>query len=261
MNPEVVNVVYTGECSQTMHEKFPTDSIDLVVTSPPYDDMRTYNGYTFEFDKVAVEIHRVLKPGGVLVWVVGDKISGGRSLTSMRQAIAFEDLGYNVHDVMIYQKKNTPFMRSNAYTNAYEFMFILVKGKKPKTFNPIYCPTVRNGKETAVYGKGADGDNSKRRCVTLNKEKVRTNIWDYAVGMGGTTRDKYAFEHKAMFPEKLAEDHILSWSSPGDTVLDPMCGAGTTLKLAAEHGRKWIGIEISEEYADLSRRRVAETCR
>ncbi|MCY4359039.1 MAG: site-specific DNA-methyltransferase [Gammaproteobacteria bacterium] len=220
--------------------------------------MRTYNGYSFQFEPVASEILRVLKPGGVCVWVVGDKINGGRSLTSMRQAIGFVDLGFTMHDVMIYQKKNTPFMRSNAYTNCHEFMFVLTKGKKPKTFNPLKSETKRNGMETAVYAKGADGDNSKRRAVELKREKVRTNIWPYAVGLGGTTCDRFAFEHKAMFPERLAEDHILSWSNPGDMVLDPMCGAGTTLKMAAIHDRKWLGIDISEDYAALAKRRVSE---
>ena len=93
--------------------------------------------------------------------------------------------------------------------------------------------------------------------VELRKEKVRTNIWAYAVGLGGTTSDRFAFEHPAMFPEKLAEDHILSWCNEGDLVLDPMCGSGTTLKMAAKNGRRWLGVDISDTYADIAKRRVA----
>lgn len=249
-------VVRTGECSRVMEQYIDEESIDLIVTSPPYDDLRSYQGYKFEFEQVAEQMRRVLKPGGVLVWVVGDKLNGGRSLTSFRQAIHFSEIGFTVHDDMIYRKKNTPFMRSNAYTNCYEHMFILCKGRAPNTFNPLMVPTVRSGSETAVYGKGADGDNSKRRAITLNKEKVRCNIWDYAVGLGGTTKDRYAFKHPAMFPEALAKDHILSWSNEGDVVLDPMCGAGTTLKMAAQTGRRWIGIDICANYTRLARRRV-----
>jgi len=234
-----------------------SSSVDLVVTSPPYDDLREYNGYTFDMEEMANGIFRVLKDGGVAVWIVGDRIYGGRTLSSFRQALAFQDIGFTAHDVMIYQKKNTPFMRSNAYTPAWEFMFVMSKGA-PKTFNPLMCKTVRHGKETAVYGKGPDGDNSKRRAVKLKKEKVRTNIWAYAVGLGGTTRDRYAFKHPAMFPEALARDHILSWTHAGDMVLDPMCGAGTTCKMAKALDRKWMGIEISPEYADIARRRVRE---
>ncbi|MCY4495581.1 MAG: site-specific DNA-methyltransferase, partial [Acidimicrobiaceae bacterium] len=254
------NNVVVAECGTYMADEMPERCVDLVVTSPPYDNLRNYDGYSFDAESVGRGIMRVLKDGGVAVWVVGDRINGGRSLTSFEHALMFRDLGFRVHDVMIYQKKNTPFMRSNAYTNAYELMLVLSKGA-PSTFNPLTCPTVRNGKETAVYNKGPDGDNSKRRTVTLRKEKTRINIWKYAVGLGGTTRDRYAFEHKAMFPEQLAADHILSWSKPGEIVLDPMCGAGTTLKMAALCRRQWFGIDISKGYVELSRRRISETIR
>ena len=118
-------------------ETLPTNSVDLTVTSPPYDDLRSYNGYAFDFDTIASQLYRVTKKGGIVVWVVGDRINkGNKSLTSFRQALAFQEIGFNVHDVMIYKKKNTPFMRSNAYTNCYEFMLVLSKGA-PKTFNKI----------------------------------------------------------------------------------------------------------------------------
>ena len=243
-----------GNCLEIMRE-WDDAIIDLTVTSPPYDNMRDYKGFAFEFDAIARELYRVAKKGGVVVWVVGDRISGGRSMTSFRQAIAFQEIGFDVHDVMIYQKRNTPFMRSTAYTNAWEFMFVLSKGK-PATFNPLKIPTVRDGAEMLTHNKLADGVNKKKRGM-LNKEKVRTNIWTYAVGLHGTTSDKSAFRHPAMFPEKLAEDHILSWSAPGDLVLDPMCGAATTGKMALKHGRRFVGIDISEEYIAIARERLA----
>lgn len=252
---ELIGKVRQGDCSVLTDRLIPDESVDLVVTSPPYDDLRRYNGYSFDFPAIAKQLFRVIKNGGVCVWVIGDRIKKGRSLTSMKQALAFVELGFTMHDVMIYQKKNTPFMRSNAYTNCYEFMFVLTKGS-PKTFNPLKTATARSGQETAVYNKGPDGDNSKRRPITLGKEKVRNNIWSYAVGLGGTTSDRYAFEHKAMFPEGLAKDHILSWTNPDDLVLDPMCGAGTTLKMAEVTGRKWIGMDVSAEYTKIARRRA-----
>ena len=189
------------------------------------------------------------------MWVVGDRINSGRSLTSFRQAIFFQEIGFTAHDVMIYQKKNTPFMRSNAYTNAYEMMFIMSKGK-PATFNPLKEPTQRQGYEMLPHNKLSDGVNKKRRAE-LKKEKTRTNIWSYAVGLGdGTTSDKIAFQHPAVFPEKLAQDHILSWSNPGDLVLDPMCGAGTTGKMALLNERHFVGIDISAEYIEIARKRL-----
>ena len=229
--------------------------IDLTVTSPPYDNLRDYKGYRFSAEKMLKAILGATVSGGVCVWVVGEKISKGcRSLTSFEHAFVGRSVGWNVHDVMIYQKKNTPFMRSNAYTNCYELMIVFSKGK-PKTFNPLKHPTVRNGWETAVHNKGPDAVNRKRP-VELRKEKTRNNIWQYAVGMGGTTSDKIAFKHPAVFPEKLAEDHILSWSNPGDVVLDPMSGSGTTCKMAMLNNRRWVGIDVSKEYIAVSRKRM-----
>lgn len=245
-----------GDCVEVMRS-LPAGSIDLTVTSPPYDGLRDYRGYQFDAERVARELMRVTKEGGVVVWVVGDRIRGGRSMTSFRQAVMFQDLGFVVHDVMIYQKRNTPFMRSNAYTNCWEFMFVLSKGGPPKTFNPLKTPTVRNGEELLTFNKRPDGINRKRKA-TLNSEKTRTNIWTYAVGAGGTTKDKIAFRHPAVFPEKLAAEHILSWTNEGEVVLDPMCGSGTTCKMALLHGRRYLGIDISEEYVAIARQRIKD---
>ena len=245
---------YRGNCVPVMAD-WPPDCIDLTVTSPPYDTLRDYAGYSFDFAGIASELLRVTKPGGVVVWVVGDKINGGRSLTGFRQAIHFQDIGFVVHDVMIYQKKNTPFMRSNAYTNAYELMLILSKGGPPKTFNPLKVPTQRSGNELLTHNKLPDGVNKKKRGM-LKREKTRTNIWPYAVGFGGTTTDRIAFQHPAVFPDRLAEEHILSWSNPGDVVLDPMCGSGTTCKMALLNNRRYIGIDIADEYIDIAEARI-----
>ena len=145
-------------------------------------------------------------------------------------------------------------MRGNAYTNAYEMMFVLSKGK-PSTFNPLKVPTQRHGMEMLTHNKLPDGIN-KKKLGELKKEKTRTNIWSYAVGLGGTTNDKIAFQHPAVFPENLASDHIESWSDEEDLVLDPMCGSGTTGKMALKLGRKFIGIDISEEYIGIAHKRL-----
>jgi site-specific DNA-methyltransferase (adenine-specific) len=247
--------LFVADCVNFM-AAMPDECVDLVVTSPPYDNLRNYKGYSFEFERIANGLFKVIKEGGVLVWVVGDKINGGRSLTSFRQGIYFQEIGFNMHDIMIYQKKNTPFMRSNAYTNAYEFMFVLSKGK-PKTFNPLKEKTVRNGFEMVVFNKGADGVN-KKNLKELKTEKTKTNIWKYAVGLGGTTSDRIAFKHPATFPEKLAHDHIKSWSNEGDLVFDPMCGSGTTCKMAFLSKRKYLGVDISKEYIHIAKTRLLE---
>ncbi|MCY4621223.1 MAG: site-specific DNA-methyltransferase [bacterium] len=248
------NRLYVADCVEFM-ARMDAGTVDLTVTSPPYDNLRDYNGYSFDFEAIAGGLLRVTKPGGVVVWVVGDKIDRGqRTLSSFRQGLFFQEIGFRMHDVMIYRKKNTPFMRSNAYTNAYEFMFVLSKGS-PKTFRPLKEPTVRSGYEMLVHNKGPDAVNNKV-LKELKKEKTRTNIWAYAVGLGGTTRDKVAFRHPAVFPEKLAGDHVRSWTEPGDLVFDPMCGSGTTPKMALLAGRDYIGVDVSPDYIAIAEQRM-----
>jgi site-specific DNA-methyltransferase (adenine-specific) len=250
------NVIIHSECVAFM-KRLDAACVDLTVTSPPYDELRNYKGYTFNVVPIAAELYRITKTGGVVVWVVGDKIKkGNRTLSSFKHALTFQETGFNVHDVMIYKKKNTPFMRSNAYTNCYEFMFVFSKGS-PRTFNPLKERTVRHGFEMVVYNKGPDGVNNKT-LVELKKEKVKTNIWEYAVGLGGSTRDKIAFSHPAVFPEKLAEDHIVTWTNPDDLVFDPMCGSGTTCKMAYINKRYFIGCDISAEYVAIAHKRMQQ---
>ncbi len=236
----------------------PDGVVNLVVTSPPYDNLRNYNSYKFDFQGIVEQLYRIIHNNGIIVWVVGDKINNGnKSLTSFRQAIYFQDIGFKVHDIMIYKKKNTPFMRRNAYTNCYELMIVLSK-KGPKVFNPLQTRTVRNGVEKSVFNKGPDAKNIKRKVV-LKKKKTKINIWTYAVGYGGSTRDKIAFQHPAIFPENLARDHILSWTNENDLVFDPMCGSGTTCKMAKLLNRKYIGCDISEDYCTLAKARIKNT--
>lgn len=252
-----LNQIVCEDCVSFMN-KIEDNFIDLTVTSPPYDNLRDYNGYNFDCEKIAKELYRITKIGGIVVWVVGDKvIKGNKTLSSFKQALTFQNIGFNVHDTMIYKKKNTPFMRSNAYTNCFEYMFIFSKGS-PKTFNPLKQKTLRSGFEMLVSNKKSDGIN-KKILGELKKEKTKTNIWEYAVGLGGTTTDKIAFKHPAIFPEHLAEDHILSWSNENDIVFDPMCGSGTTCKMAYLNRRNYIGCDISQEYVQIAKERIQNT--
>ena len=247
-----------GNCVEVM-ESWPEGCVDLMVTSPPYDQLRDYKGYDFDSKQVITALFRVIRPGGVVVWVVGDTmVRGSRTLTSFRHAVQFRQAGFNVHDVMLYQKKNTPFSRKNAYTNCYEFVFVCSKGA-PYAFNPLRVPVLDSSKyKVRSKRRNTDGSMSDKVRETFNTEKIRTNIWSYAVGLHGTTNDKMAFEHPALFPEKLAADHIVSWSNPGDLVVDPMCGASTTGKMALMNDRRYVGIDVSEEYIEISRRRLTE---
>lgn len=253
-----VNRVYNEDCLDTMLF-MPDNFIDLVVTSPPYDGLRKYNGYSFDFESVAQELYRVIKPGGVVVWVVGDAtVKGSESGTSFKQALYFMQCGFNLHDTMIYQKSGLT-MNHNRYEQDFEYMFILVKGK-PKTFNPIRIPckwpeTNRTGKYS-ITGETERKAQSGKSRKPVKPDKIKGNIWYYPTGNNHSTRDKIAFEHPAIFPERLAEDHIISWSKVGDLVYDPFMGSGTTAKMAVLSSRNWIGSEISAEYIEIIKQRL-----
>jgi len=254
---DFINKVIQGDCLDVMKD-IPDDSVDLVVTSPPYDNLRDYKGYNFDFKGIANELFRIIKQGGVVVWVVGDAtINGSETGTSFRQALYFKEIGFNLHDTMIYQKTGLTFPEVNRYYPSFEYMFILSKGK-PKTTNLITDKeNISEGSHGGTF-RQPDGSLKKGYGYAVKKIGIRTNIWTYSSGMNKTTKDKFAFEHPAMFPEKLAEDHIKSWSNEGDIVLDPMNGSGTTTKIAKLLNRKFIGIEISKKYCEIANERLRQ---
>lgn len=254
----VSSAIRNVDCVVGMRE-LESDSIDLTVTSPPYDNLRDYKGFSFDLSATIRELYRVTKPGGVVVWVVGDAtIAGSETGTSFRQALAFMNLGFNLHDTMIYRKTNPTPAKSNRYQPCFEYMFVFSKGK-PRTFNPIMVPKrYMENRKAKQYNKNTDGTQIVHSYKAVSSEKVRDNIWEYNVGLHHTTSDRIAFTHPAIFPEKLAEDHIKSWSNPGDIVLDPFMGSGTTGKMAAINGRNFIGFEISAEYCEIARQRIEE---
>jgi len=253
-----MNKVIQGDCLEVM-KTLEDNSIDLTVTSPPYDNLRTYNGYTFDFEGIAKELFRVTKQGGVVVWVVGDAtIKGSETGTSFKQALYFKEIGFNLYDTMIWNKQNCSSVGSlNRYENTFEYMFVFSKGI-PITTNIIKDkPNKRAGELQHSSIRQKDG--IVRKTTQYGKRVIadfgrRQNVWDIFPAKSSKER-----LHPAPFPEKLAEDHILSWSNEGDVVLDPMAGSGTTLKMAKKNGRNYIGIEISEEYVDIINKRLDTT--
>jgi len=253
--------IYHGNCLDVMKDM--TDFfVDLVVTSPPYDKLRQYEGYSFDYKLVLKDLFRVLKEGGVLVWVVGDAtINGSETGTSFRHALFAKECGFNLYDTMIYHK-NGLVMNHRRYEQEFEYMFVFTKGK-PKTFNPIRIPCKYPEPPTArknSYYSLTDETNRKARSNKKRKpvgvDKIKGNVWYITTGKGHSTQDSIAFQHPAIFPERLARDHIISWSNEGDVVLDPMCGSGTTCKMAKELKRKYIGIDISEQYVEIANKRI-----
>lgn len=239
-----------------------SDSVDLTVTSPPYDDLRTYKGFVFDFETVARELYRVTKPGGVVVWIVGDAtIKGSETGTSFRQALFFRDeCGFNLADTMIYQKTDVAFPRHGhkKYPAAFEYMFVFSKGpvgkfeiirdRANKLAGQIMSGSVRQENGTVKP--------SRATGKPVAEVGARSNVWGYSTGYRKSATEDYVYEHPAIFPEALARDHIISWSDPGDLVLDPFMGSGTTGKMAVAHERRFIGIEIAPEYFSIAERRL-----
>lgn len=250
-----------GDCLELMN-KMPDNVIDLTVTSPPYDNLRTYNciinQWSFDkFKSIAEELYRITKNGGVVVWVVGDAtIKGSETGTSFKQALYFIEVGFNLHDTMIYRKKNPTPMRGTRYQSCFEYMFVLSKGKL-NTFNPLMVEKkYMENRKSKQYNKKANGEQIVHEYKATSNLKPRDNIWEYSVGLYNSTSDKIAFGHPAVFPEQLAEDHILSWSNEGDVVFDPFMGSGTTGKMAVLNNRNFIGTEIDEEYMKIASERI-----
>lgn len=233
------------------------ECIDLTVTSPPYDNLRTYQGFRFDFESVANELFRVTKRGGTVVWVVSDAtIKGSETGTSFRQALYFKEIGFNLHDTMIYQKESRGAVGSNlAYWSGFEYMFVFTKGK-PKTFSPIVDRCNKSaGRVISGTNRKPNGSTAKhwKSGELVSDFSKRTNVWLISEGFRQS-------DHPASFPEKLAQDHILSWSNEGDTVLDCFCGSGTTGKMALLNNRNFIGLDISRDYLkDIALPRMKQT--
>ena len=242
------NVIYNESNLETM-AKMPDCFIDLTVTSPPYDNLRDYKGYSFPFEEIAKELFRVTKIGGLVVWVVGDAtVNGTETGTSFKQALYFKEIGFNLHDTMIYAK-NPRFPETTRYNQSFEYMFILSKGK-PKTFNPIKRKNESKNLNRVVSDRGKNGELTKKKIV-FNKESLKYNFWFYDCGNVDEAK-----QHPAIFPEQLAADHIFSWSNEGDIVYDCFGGSGTTAKMAHLLKRNWILSEISEQYCKIAEKRI-----
>lgn len=247
------------DCLITL-KNLPDNHIDLTITSPPYDSLRDYKGYSFDFPAIAEQLFRTTKVGGVVVWVVADQVvKGSETGTSLRQALGFMDAGFRLHDTMIYQKPGSRFPEKIRYNQIWEYMFVFSKGK-PKSVNLIKDkPNKWEGRTNWGHGgfRGKDGEMKIRnKSKTYNKVGIRNNIWLINNAYGFATKDKIAYKHPATFPESIPEGHIITWTNEGDLVYDPFMGSGTTAKVAIRLNRNWMGSEISKEYCDLINERL-----
>jgi len=250
-----LNTIYNENCLQTL-SNMPNDFVDLTLTSPPYDDLRNYNGFQFEFEKIVKQLFRITKNGGLVVWVVGDATKeGSETGTSFKQALYFMQNGFNLHDTMIYYKNNPMPTAGKRYHQHFEYMFAFSKGQ-PNTFNPITENCKYNGLAN-MKNRGQNGELNYKKVERTTEKKVG-NVFFYSIGGGISTKDTIAYNHPAIFPEQLASDQIKTWTNEGDLVYDCFMGSGTTAKVAQILKRNWIGSEISTEYVEIANKRMEQ---
>ena len=254
-----------GDCLEVMQQLIEEGvKVDLTVTSPPYDNLRAYNGNNELWNEnvwkgIIERLYKITADGGVVVWVVNDAtIKGSETGTSFKQALYFKEVGFNLHDTMIYQKSGCANPSKVRYYPSFEYMFVFSKGT-PNSFNKI-CDRENKWRErwgkTRIKRKPDGSFGNKYESKIAPEFGMRFNIWKYTQGGGYGADDEIAYKHPAIFPEKLANDHIISWSNEGDTVFDPMMGSGTTGKMAKLNGRNFIGIELDKEYFEIAKRRL-----
>jgi site-specific DNA-methyltransferase (adenine-specific) len=244
--------LYLGDCRDIL----PTlGKVDAVVTSPPYDGLRTYNGLQKpeDFLDVIGLLAAGLTNGGVMMWNVADAtVQGSETGTSFRQALHAMSCGLNLHDTMIYIRENVNFPEAVRYFSGHEYMFVFSNGQ-PKTFNPIKD---RRNKwaGTTMHGTDRQVDGSLKKISGAGKEilpsGMRFNYWLMSNNSGDTG-------HPAPMPYSMAHDHAVTWTNPGDIILDPFMGSGTTGVACANLGRSFIGIEREPAYFDIACRRIA----
>ena len=260
ITPNLLNQIICTDCVAGMRQ-LPDCCIPLTVTSPPYDDLRTYGGYSFDFKAVAEELWRITMDGGVVVWVVGEQVKDGTETgTAARQKLHFMDLGFRC-STMIMATTRVRFPQWVRYPSIFDYAFVLSKGR-PQYFHPIHDKKNNwPGQKFKWKTRERDGRIITRKHAGdkfVGLFGSRMNVWFYDVGWMKTTTDKEAFQQSALMPEKMAEDLIISWSRPGDLVFDPFSGAGTTSKMALLNGRHYLGMEVFDKYACIAERRLAK---
>ncbi len=255
---EYINKIICGD-SKIELTKLPDNCVDLVVTSPPYDNIREYTGFSLDLNKIGIELFRVMKVGSIVAIVIQDQTKNfAKTLTSFRLAIDWcDNIGFKLFECLIYKKLGAEGAWWNKrFRVDHEYMMVFLKGDRPAYFDkePLKIPSKWGG--VTMTGGGTrltNGTRIETRPITINPMKCRGTVWNYETA-GDGTRMKH--KHPATYPDKLPYDFIRCFCPPYGVVLDPFIGSGTTALAALALKRNFIGIDISEEYVELTNQRI-----
>lgn len=251
--------VVQGDCLSVLPEVL-ASSVALTVFSPPYDAIRDYNkDWQLDYHRLGIELLRVTEVGGVAAVVIGDGTRNfAKSLTTFRWAVDWVDrVGWKLFECCIYSRHGNPgAWWSQRFRVDHEYILIFFKGDRPRCFNkePLMVPSKHAGKVFSGTDRLTNGGFKKITPKAVNEKKCRGTVWNYSTSNSEGNRLK--LEHPATFPDQLADDLIACFSQRGDLVLDPMVGSGTTVVSAAKQGRRFLGIDINEEYVGIASQRL-----
>ena len=245
----------------TYLKTLPDDCIDLVVTSPPYDALRDYNGYELDLHGLGEQLLRVLKDGGICVMVIQDSTKDfAKSLTSFRTIVDWcDNIGFRLFECNIYNRQGTEgAWWKKRFRVDHEYMPIFLKGKRPQYFDKenIKIPSKHGGKVMTGANIRTKSGRTGSRKVKINPTKCPGTVMTFGNTCGGESKLKS--QHPAVFPIMLAYDMIECFCPPEGIVLDPFNGSGTTTLAAKCLDRKYIGIDVSEEYNNIALQRLHE---
>ena len=253
-----IDNIFCEDCVEGM-KKIESNSIDLVVTSPPYDGIRKYNGFKLDLHKTGTEIYRILKEGGICAVVIQDQTKNfGKTLTSFRMIVDWcDNIGFKLFENIIYHKNGTEgAWWKYRFRVDHEYIPLFLKGKKPAYFNkePLKIPSKHGGKVMTGSGnRRTDGKTTSTVTRKINLMKCRGTVWDY---MMSGDKNPLKRKHPAVFPDQIPIDIITCFCPENGIVLDPFMGCGSTAVAATKLNRHFIGFDISKEYCNLAYERL-----
>jgi len=257
---ELIDTVQCMDCIEGM-QQLPDACIDHAVFSPPYDQVRTYNGFTYDLAKTGEELHRVMKDGAIAAMVIQDQTANfGKSLTSFRTIVDWCDrIGFKLFECVIYRKNGSEgAWWKNRFRVDHEYIPLFLKGDRPAYFDkePLKVPSKHGGKVMSGSGnRRTDGKTNGTVRRPINETKCRGTVWPYL--MAGD-KDPIKRKHPAVFPDAIPRDTIQCFCPEGGIVLDPFMGCGSSGVAAKQLGRHFIGFELCEEYCELVRKRLSK---